>query len=118
MLRIFLLLLIISVLYVSSLRDNMRSSCVNLILQGSTLNTMCLANGRYFQSSIDLDKCIGVRDGILVSPGKNYSSNCLKCSLDQTVLNCECFTFNQVLVSTSIDLHNVLKNEDGRLTCL
>ncbi|KAK1148105.1 hypothetical protein N8T08_010743 [Aspergillus melleus] len=69
---------------------------------------------------LDLDQCYGVNaDGNLIPlENGNYTGRCQVCSITYNgKMMCKCLDGDDKTVSTTIDLNDIISNEDGILHC-
>ena len=113
-------ILLFLIFFVNSLKlkgdsgKNFSSSCDNIKLNGSTLSATCKnRKNTKFNSSIDLNKFIGIDRGQLKFKIKgNYSQDVDSCKLESTILKC---VLKSDQSNVEINLNDVVGNSNGSL---
>ncbi|KAE8332969.1 hypothetical protein BDV39DRAFT_73797 [Aspergillus sergii] len=96
-------------------------TCNSFDLRGSLLMAKCSKspNGYYYDTVVDLNKCVGNKDGVLIR-GENVLGNmeCSICLSIGTQIRCMCYGRKGVLAPSSVlDLDDFISNQGGTLTC-
>jgi hypothetical protein len=98
---------------------NFGASCTGVSLSGSVLSAHCYSiAGQLQASSLDLNTCITNSDGIAAfQVNGGYYGSCHACSLQGTVMSCQCTDYFGQSRPTSIDVNDHVSNCNGSLTC-
>ncbi|GLB34311.1 hypothetical protein LshimejAT787_0111950 [Lyophyllum shimeji] len=91
-------------------------------IRGSILHALCEdGHGGITSTTLDLNGCLGNKDGILVYPGDRYRETCQYEQLPSDVANgkygCDCEDGTGKFKRSTIDLFSIVSNKDGQLSC-
>jgi hypothetical protein len=119
--------LILASIYLSlcvlSLRINItrgfKGNCNEIELNKSVLSAKCQnLKGDYASTSVNLNKCIGNRDGVMFAGWTDFYGTSRNCKLDKTILSCELKDAKGYRWPKSyFDLNDFVANEYGKLEC-
>lgn len=103
--------------------QNFQASCSSWSLSRDShyLVGKCSAvDGSKHDAAVDLNSCIGNREGSLQAGGTGYSFSCRNCAVGcgATTLSCACFTSAGAQVNTTLNLATYVGNSNGALICV